>query len=352
MATLQAQDILDITASTLRDLRHPDKKAKQIAQTLQRYEVMSHWFRADRVLLDSGYGISRVLMNKLDETAADHVGLYEEDTVNVQDLLVTLNVDWVHAQTKWAFDVREMMMNTGSAQIVDKVEAQEEGAVIQLAEKLEVAGWSLPAAASTKLPWSIPYYCVYNATTGFTGAAPTGFTQVAGITPSSTNNWQNYSFNYTTANKADLIKKMRTAHRKIGFISPKDKQQFRTDGRRYRIYVNETTISNIEDLVTAQNENLGFDLAVMDDQAVFRRHAWVWVPYLDDNMASGSNPVYMIDLDAFYPAVLRGNFFRQSGPTKSPKQHNVFETFRDISYQHVCVNRRALAIGAMSDPTA
>ncbi len=350
MATLQAQDIADVVSSTLRELNKG--KLSQVAQSLQRYEVVSRWFRRDQRMITGGYGIQQAVMTKLDENAADHVGLFEEDTINVADLLVLMQVDFVHAQTKWAYDVREMMMNRSSAKIVDLVKARETGAFIKLADKLEAAAWADRATTNTKDPNGIPHYCVYNATTGFNGSVPTGHTTVAAIDPTVHTNWKNYTAQYTDVTKGDLIKLMRTAHRKIQFFSP-----LTTSGDtaarladRYRIYLNETTISSIEDLGTAQNDNLGADIASMDGRMVFKGHPMIWIPYLDDNAASGSDPVYMIDTKSIFPAILAGNFFRQTGPKEAAKQHNVMEVFKDITYQYVCINRRALALIATADP--
>jgi hypothetical protein len=73
MAALTALDIQDLVASTLYDLG--PMRFQQVAQSLQYYEVFSKWFKKDRVMFDSGIGIQRTLMNKLDSVSAKHVGL-------------------------------------------------------------------------------------------------------------------------------------------------------------------------------------------------------------------------------------------------------------------------------------
>jgi hypothetical protein len=351
MAVLQAEAIADIVASTLRELNKG--KLRQIAQTLQKYEVMKRWFRKDRIIVESGYGIQHSLMTKLDDNAADHVGLFEEDNVNVVDHLENLTVDWVHARTQWAYDIRENSMNSGVARIQKLTKVREAGSMIKLADKLEAAAWAVPPSSNRKTPFGIPYYVVYSATTGFNGTTPSGYTTVAGINPSTTTAWANYTAQYTTLSYDDAVDKMRTAHRKMGFESPVDIADFRGNkGRRYRIYVDEPTIADFEDTSRSQNDDLGPDVAVMDDQAVFKKIPIVWVPYLDDNMASGSNPIYMIDLNSFYPAVKKGHVFRKTGPIRAAKQHNVYENFTDLTYQFVCVDRRCQGLIAKSDPMA
>lgn len=349
MAILQAEDINDIVNGTLRKLNKG--KLRQIAQALQRYPVMKTWFRKDRIVLGDGYGIQHDLLDKLDETAADHVALFEEDNVAVPDVLSQLRVDWVHARTQWSYDVREPSMNRGESKIVDVVRARETAAMIKLADKLEAAAWSVPSASNRKTPYGIPYYVVYNSTDGHEGLAPTGFTTVANINPTNNTKWRNYSATYVNVTYDDIVKLMRTAHRKCGFTPPVEGQSPHKMPR-YRIYMDETTISDFEDVSRQQNDNLGPDVAKMDDTSVFKKIPLVWIPYLDDNMTSGSNPVYMIDHACFYPAVLGGHFFRRTGPQTSANSHNVKEVFRDITYQYVCIDRRPQAVIAKSDPMA
>jgi hypothetical protein len=347
MATLQAGDIADMVIATLHKYM---PGFHQITQDLQDYEMMGRWLKGDAVKVGSGQGIREQLLAKR-IGAARHVGLYEEDDVNVGDHLAQLTVPWVHAETKWGYDVRETFMNKGPEEICNMVFARETAAEIDLAEELEERSWAYPTTTQDEYPYGLPYYVVYNATTGFNGGLAGSHTTKAGVNITTYPKYKNYTAQYTNLTKADLIKKMRTAHRKIRFKSPVGIQEFRgAKGNRFRIYVDETTISGIEDLGTAQNDNLGPDIAQMDGTMVFKGHPIVWVPYLDDNAASGSNPVYMIDHTAFKVVVLRENYMRRTGPQRAAKQHNVYEVFRDLSYNFCCTNLRSCALIAKSDP--
>src|SRR5690606_3042281 len=107
-----------------------------------------------------------------------------------------------------------------------------------------------PADSDDKLaPFGIPYWVVKDSTAGFNGGNPSGFSSGAGGLDSSRHTrWANYTDSYTNVTKADLIKKMRTAYRKIRFKSPMNVPDYRRGrGDQYRIYVNEETISDFED---------------------------------------------------------------------------------------------------------
>ena len=335
MADLVATDIADLVSGTLRELGR--LRFQQIAQNLVDYEVFSHWFKRDKVAFDSGIGIQRTLMNKLSNTAK-HVGLMETDTVNITDVIDQLQVNWVHAQNSWAFIYQETLMNKGESMIFNVIQPRRADCLISLVEELEDRAWSSPTASTQKtIPYGLPYWIVKNNTTGFNGSTAFG-TSVAGVEMADSPTFKNYTAQYTNVSKADLIKKLRTAHRKTGFKSPITIQDYRgTQGQRYRLYVNETTISGLEELGEAQNENLGRDLASMDGTITFRNHPVVWVPKLD---ADTKDPVYGIDHSTFYPVCLTGDYLRESEAKPAPSQHNVFQVFVDLTYNYLCIDRR------------
>jgi hypothetical protein len=340
--SVTATDIADLVLGVLYDLGA--QKFQNIAQSLQHYEVFSKWFKKDKVMFDSGIGIQRTLLNKLG-TAAAHVGLMDPIQVNITDVLDQLQIPWRHARTHWGLIYQtDILMNSGKSQIVDTVKARRASALINLVEELEDRGWAAPSSSSDKtLPYGLPYWVVTNATTGFNGGAASGHTLVAGVSLTDSPTFKNYTFQYTNVTKADLIKKLRTAHRKIRFVSPININDYRGSiGENYRLYVNEATLASIEDLGEAQNENLGRDIASMDGVITFRRNPIIWVPKLD---ADTTNPVYMIDHSTFYPVCLKGDYLRESEAIQAPNQPNVYTVVTHLTYNYLCVDRRRNAVG-------
>jgi hypothetical protein len=337
MPTLTDLECIDLVAGTMYNLGPPT--FTQIAQELPEYEVMDKWLRGDKVVVDSGIGIQRALMTKL-AGAARHVGLAETDNPDIADLMDQINIPWRHADTHWAWERRELLMNKGKAVIFKVVEPRRAGAMIDLAEELEEKAWSAPAAADKKLPYGLPYWVVMNASAGFNGGLPSDHTTVGGIDPTTEERWRNYTGTYGAVTKADLIKKLRKAHRNCKWKSPVGVKDFNSKiGMKYRLYTDEETVSDIEDVGESQNENLGRDVASMDGEIVFKKHPIVWVPQLDV-APPAANPIYMINHSTFYPVVLEGDNLRESTPEKSPTQHNVFVVYVDLSYNFVCVDRR------------
>jgi hypothetical protein len=340
MPTLTDLEVADLVAGTLYEMGPPN--FQQIAQNLPEYEVMGKWLRKDKVTVSSGVGIQRALMTKL-AGAASHVGLAEIDDVDIPDLMSKINIPWRHATTNWAYERRELLMNRGKSLVTNVVKPRRTGAMIDLAEILEAKAWASPGAANVVDPYGIPYYVVMNASTGFNGGAPSGHSTVAGINPTTTPKWANYTDTFGAITKADFVKSLRTAHRNIKWKSPVTIKDFRRGAAdRYRCYTDEENLSDIEDVGESQNENLGRDIASMDGTIVFRKHPIVWVPQLDSTPAA-ANPFYMIDHSTFYPVVLKGDFLRETKPEKKGDQHNVYVVFTDLTYNFVCIDRRRSA---------
>ena len=218
--TLTAQDVVDLVKTTQRELG--PLRFQQIAQSLQYYEVFSKWFKKDRVSFDTGIGIQRTLMTKTAAGAARHVGFLEKDSTNIVDVLENLQVDWRHATTSWGLIYQtDILMNNGAARIVNILKPRRAAALLDMVEELENKAWSgVPSTTDKKLPFGLPYWIVANSSEGFNGGAPSGWTTVGGVSLTSVPTFKNWTAQYAAVTKADLVKKMRTAHRKCRFVSP------------------------------------------------------------------------------------------------------------------------------------
>lgn len=336
---LTPTDLADLVAGTLRELGR--MKFQQIAQSLTHYEVFPKWFKKDKVQFDDGIGIQRTLMNRL-SGAARHVGLLETDVANITDVVDQLHVDWVHAETSWAFIYQETLMNRGRSLIFNIIKPRRASAMIDLVEEIETKAWSCPNATNYTDPFGIPYWIVKNNSTGHYGGYPSNHTSIAGINLTRSPTFKNYTGLYGTVSKGDLIKKLRTAHRKCNFKTPMPGEDHDYGGniQRFRCYVNEETISDIEDVGEAQNENLGRDIAPYgDNMAVltFRGHPIIYIPQLD---ADSTNPFYGVDHSTFMPVCLKGDYLRETGPERAPLQRNVQCVYVDLSYNFLCIDRR------------
>jgi len=337
---LRDLDIADMITTTLHDLGRG--RFHQIAQELAEYFVMPDILKKGRIRIQtSGIGIKETLMTSIGGTSR-WVGMLEEDVVNWSDVLDQLTVNWCRMTDNMAWERRMLLENRGEARINNVIKPQRVAMMLRIAAGLEAGFFAAPDASDIKVPWGLRYWVVKNATTGFNGGLPSGFSTVGGVSLSDSPTFKNYTFQYTNITKQDLITKLRTAHRKTNWRSPyKTSEMISEFGDRRVLQVNEATISKIEDVGEAQNENLGRDVASMDDRIVFKRHPIQYIPYLD---ADTTNPVYMLDKNTITPIVLKGDYLRESDAIRSPKQHNVFEVHVDLTINFICTNRRANAV--------
>jgi hypothetical protein len=348
MAVVQPSAIPDIVATTR--VSEGRLRFQQIAQNLPYYEVFSRWFKRDKVMFSSGYKIQRTLMNKLNTAAAKHVGFMEPDAVNIMDVLTQMSVEWVHAQTDWGIVYQtDVLMNSGDDLILNIIKPRRIASLLAMVEQIEgkVFG-SAPSADDTVNPWALKYWLTYNATDGFTGAAPSGHTTKGGVNTTNVPTFKNYSVTYSQVGDNDLVKKLRTMFRKCRFVSPISHPDYRGQIRdRYRLYCNEETITAFEDVVRSHNSNLGKDLAMMDGAAYIAGYPIIYIPQLDDD--STSDPVYVVDHSTFYPVCLNGDYLRETGPLQGDS-HNTWNCFTDLTYNFLDVDPRRSGVAAKSDP--
>lgn len=346
---LTVSSIQDLVNGTLNDLGRYN--IQQVAQNDTRYPIFGTLFGPERSSLSDGAQIQRTLMNVVPDSARP-TGLYSVDQVNVQDVTQIVTVPWRQFTTNWAFDKAEILTNRGASKIFDIMQPRREGAKLAMCEMLEQQAWSSPTSSSdTEALFGIPYWIVKNSTTGFNGGAPTGHTLVGNLNPSTVNNWKNYTIDYDTVTKADLLAKLRTGLRKCNFTNVTNLKEYREMRKTYRLYVNESTLASLELIGESQNENLGRDLAPYDGASgkglsgvaefdgdlTFRRKPLIYTPTLDDD---STNPVYGIDHSTFFAYVLKGMNMDESRVMEVAGQHTVYCVHIDLRTNLVCVDRR------------
>ena len=346
--TIQADSLADLVAGTLRDLGR--FKWTDIMTATQDHVAWNRLMQEKKIKFDDGYGIQFNVQYQT-SGAARHLGLFEVDDVDVADTMVQGNIPWRHGETKMAIEKREISMNRGKSRIFDLIKTRQADAMTDWAETFEDAFWVKPSSSSDLTqPFGVTYWIVYNATAGFNGGNPSGFTSgAAGLDVATYTRWKNYSVNYTTVSKTDLVRKIRKAATFTRFRSPiRTNIQPYDTGTNFGYYTNYNVIGTLEELLEDQNENLGNDVASKDGDVMFRRNPVVWVPNLEDRTG---DPVFGINWGVFKPVFLRGEFMRQSGPNNtSGAQRNVIKTFWDTSYNNVCYDRRKCFVAATADP--
>lgn len=332
--TLVATALVDLVATTQRELGKP--KFTEIATDLQEHTAMKSLLKKNRIVIQAGYGIQWDVMVNHSGSAAN-IGLGATDNVNIVDTMVQAQADWRNSTANYAFIGQEISMNAEPARIVDLVKERRIACMISLAELMENNFWGPPVSATDLVtPWGVNMWIVKNATEGFNGGAPSGYTSI-GLNPTTYPRWKNWTAQYTNVTKDDLVRKWRKAATFTNFKPPVDGIPTFHTGDQPGYYTNYGVIGPLEEALEAQNENLGPDVASMDDKLIFRRVPVNWVPKLE---ADTTNPVYGINWGSFKTIVLTGWWLKETNVPVYPGQHTVSAHFLDCTYNWVAKNRR------------
>jgi hypothetical protein len=336
MPILTDSQLLDLVKGTLTQMDPPNWE--DVAQDLQRYEVMGRWMKKDRLLVGGGRSIERFVMTDLPD-AARHVGHLEEDQINLVDVMTSIEVPFVLITTNYPYFRQEIEDNAGKALVFNVLKPRRHGTMIDLASKLETYAWSEPDATDPRLPYSVPYWVTMHATQGFNGAAATGFSTKGGINPTTVPTWKNWTDTYSLISYGDLVEKLDIMTLSCHFTSPVAVPTNRKSlQERYRIYCGLTTYIALKRLYRGQNDNLGWDLGMDDGNLVIKGHPIVWVPKLDGDTTYYR--VFALDHNSFYPVVKKGDNFRETEPRWAPLQHNTLIVHVDHRYNYICMNPR------------
>lgn len=275
--------------------------------------------------------------------SARTVGLYEQDGSSVGDTLVKGEIDMRHVNAHYLYDLREKAFQRGGTAIVDLVYTRYVAMMVSFYELLETILWGKPVdSGDNKTPFGIAYWVTKNATEGFNGGNPAGFTAGrAGISSTTYPRWSNWTAKYAAISKEDLIRKMRKATRRTEFRSPVSHATPNLAGMSNGIYTNDTVIGLLEELLETQNMNLGTDIARMDGRTTFKSTPLTYAPKLDGD---STDPIYMLDWKWLAVGVLSGWENNLQAPAPVPGKHTVRRVDLDVSLNMACTDLRRQAV--------
>lgn len=336
MATIQAENVVDFVRDTLSDLGKPD--FTDIMTDIQKHWAMPILLKKNKAILESGKDIQfNVLVNH--SNSARNVSLGQSDQLNTVDGMVQASMNWRNTVTSYPLIQQIVSMNREPARIVDYVKQQRIMAMTALVELMESNFWNAPSATDGVTPSGLPYWVPKSATKGFNGTVLSGYTTVAGLSPTTYPRWAAWTGPYTLVTRDDFIRVAREGATKTDFKPPVDGiPSPRTSSTpQFGWYTNYACLGQLEEACESQNDNLGRDLASMDGRTLFRRTDVNYVAKLD---ADTTNPFYGIDWSWFKTYFLRGWWMKETVIQNTPGQHTVSSYFTDMVYQFVSKNRR------------
>jgi hypothetical protein len=348
---VQDQDILDLLATTLPKMKK--ENFIDLSQELHDYLIVPYLLTTKGGLKTQtdGVGLETTLM-------VEHGGRSRwisettEDSVMIIDHLKKMKVNFCLLTDSLAYFRTEILANKGESRINDVLAPRRRAMYLRIAETMEENFFATPNADDELVPWGLKYWIVKNATTGFNGGYAAGFTRKGNINITEVPQFKNWTDTYVAATKADLITKMRKAHRKTNWKSPRKDKNFEGDSQLSRriILANENTCEAMENIGEAQNENLGRDLAPYeagrgswgltktgDGELLFKRNPIVYAEPLDDDT---TDPIYGLDMSTFHAMTRAGDNMRLGAFKVAPLQHRAYAAHLDHAHQTICTNPR------------
>jgi len=275
--------------------------------------------------------------------SARSVGLYETDGTQLTDTFVQGKVSPRHINASYIYDQHEPAFQQGSVAVVNLVKSRYIGMIISYFEYLEEVLWGKPTdSTDNKTPFGVSYWVLKNATEGFNGANPTGFTAGrAGIDSETYTRWSNWAAQYVDITTADLLRKMRRASRRTNFRSPVSHANPDMGAMGNGIYVNDPTVGLLEEKLEANNMNLGNDLASKDGKTLFKSTPIQYAPFLNYD---STDPVYMLDWKSLGIGVMAGWEKNVSKPMPVANKSKVRRVDLDVTLNMVCTDLRRQAV--------
>lgn len=343
---ISAEQLADLILAT-RDKQ--DNQLSNLVHSLQKYKVLNHLLGGDESRVKAYTGGKYVTFNARINTPgnAKHTGLFNQDSIAITDTMITGSVPWRHTEGGYAFDVGEDAINEGAEAIVDLVKSRRDEMWDDMAKLLESTVASKPATSADNVtPYGLGMYIVKNASEGWNGGNPSGFTSgTAGIDADTYDGWNNYTGTYSAVTKADFIAKVKRAIRKCNFVPPVRSQIPEYNNNwGWSLYTCNDVYESCLQLLETSNDKIT-DLAGYNE-CIISGIPLEWWPQLDSD---SDDPVYGVNWNHMEFAVLgdkdaksgkRVATFKESAPRKSPLMHNVVEVFADLRWQLVCRNRR------------
>jgi hypothetical protein len=289
----------------------------------------------------------KVQVTRVDNTRDTQ--LYDQDTSNIGNGMKEASISWNMKTTNYTYDVNEPAFQGGSmTEIIDIMELKESEMYEGWAEHMEETMWTCPAVDADPAPaYGVPYWLVKNSssTPGFNGGAPTGYTTVANLNPSTYTRHKNWTFTYTlnTWTRTDFVRKTVEAMHMCNF-NPIPKVGGIPDSKpNWTLQTTWAAYEACQELAEQRNDNLGKELGFMGGNVTIMGVPLVWVDALDGGRGlsgassqpayDSTSPIYGIDWSQFKWVFLKGKNAIRTGPEKVSGAHNQRIVFVDNTGQ-------------------
>lgn len=285
---------------------------------------------------------------------------HPNDDMDIQnvDNLVSIEVDWRFIADHYSYTEQEVTLNSGDPQTYYKnlLKSKRQACHTSLYNKMEDALWAAPSNAGMessdgKVPYSIPAFITKD------GLAPTGFTTLEGLNPTTESGWRNQTETYDHTNPTDttsgLVRAMDRMWHKVRFISPAaggGNQYFESDMlQKMAIFTNLDGITLLQTLTRDANDRLtpANNLGWVAGNIAYAGLPIEYISTLDtalvDNgsaIPSGQPFYYYVNLNYLYPIFHTEKYMTEKDPMQHPRQPFSYVVWKTTYYNIFMQSRR------------
>ena len=336
----QIDDFVELTLSKFKRDEWVD-----ISMPLQEYKFASRVFEAKKKAERGGPRCDwKLRVNN--QGTAKHSGLYAVDDTNRRNVMTRARQEWSKQTVNYIYDIDEDAFQSGPETIIREMRLNEQGLYNDFFALMEDAMWLAPSSSSLDpMPTSgIPFWFQKNATLGFNGGDPSGWTDGAGSVATATYpRWKNYTGTYTQVSRDDLVDKIINACDYTYFKPPRSYSEIGGGKPDYEFCTVHSVLETMRRLLQAGNDNLGVDVARYSEGVLLKSTPVTWVPALTESTSEAydsQNPFYGINWNKFDYYFKTGRNMIKHPPKQAANQHTVRERHMDNWGNFVCYDRR------------
>lgn len=276
------------------------------------------------------------------------------DDLNIQnvDTLRSVEVNWRYFANHFSYTEQEVNLNSGDAQTYYKnlLKVKRQQAITDSFNTMEEALWTSPvngdmeSSTGTK-PYSIRAFITED------GLAPSGFTTVQTLNPTTETRWRNQTETYDPSDLTNpdsgMVNAFDTLFMKCRFKAPRPGEYFEDDEfQQMMIATNRDGRAIYLRLTRDSNDRLvGNDLGAQQSGLAYSGLPIEYIAELDNaGYATGSPRFFFINLKYLKPIWHSTEYMKEKEPIRQPRQPFSWAVWSSTYYNLFCSSRRRQGI--------
>lgn len=277
---------------------------------------------------------------------------------SVEDIDSTLIYYFRYLHDAFVYTKHEIEHNSSSSdefgintRLIDIMKSKRQGMKISTFNTIEASWWTTPAlatmetAATANRPYSIRTWITED------GLAPSTFTTIGNINPSTQSLWRNQVSNYTAGSiDTTLISAFDEMWKKVDFEAPPTMQAYLNDTKLSKFLIpTDINGSKIYQRLTRQSNNhligSGKDVGAYSGDLPYNGIPVKYVKQMDAIGYSSTQPRYFwINTEFLYPVWHTSAYFQEEEPMTSQTAPYTYVVHSDTWYQLICKSRQRQGI--------